>query len=236
MRRRLRRYPLAMTFRGPYLALLLAAAAVLTACTATPAAAPVPSADPGGITATPLPETTAPPEPEADPEADEIVVGPTGFEVLDAGGAVLFAAAYDDPLDDVVAGLESVLGAAPVEGTDPGHNDRAPYATFSWDGFRLGEGYPQGGIDFDVEATGNATGDVEVRTPEGVWIGTEVATVRATYPDRYESYSDFDIARGPEVSVDESRSPARMFGVVVYLEAPITAVDRIYAPTDSWGP
>ena len=232
MRRRLPRYPLAMTFRGPYLALLIAAATVLTGCTATPAAAPMPSADPAGVTATPLPETIAPPE----PEADELVVGPEGFEVLDAGGGVLFAAAYGDPLPEVVTGLGAVLGAAPVEGVDPGHNDRAPYATFSWDGFRLGAGYPQGDIAFDVVATGNATGGVEVRTPEGVWIGTDAATVRATYPGRYESYSDFDIARGPEVSVDDSDSPARMFGVVVYLEAPITAVDRIYAPSDSWGP
>lgn len=230
MRRRLRRYPLAMTLRGPYLALLITAAAVLTACTATPSAAPGPSSGaPDTPAATEAPDATA--EPSV-PHA--IVIGPERIEVVDADGESLFAATYRDPLDDVVAGLESVLGAAPVEGTDPGHIERAPYDIYTWDGFRLGAD-PAPDVTFDVRATGDATGGVEVRTPEGVAIGTDADTVRGIYPDTYESYPEFDIARGPAVVVDETMDPPRTFSVAVYLHAPATVVTRIAAPGDSHG-
>lgn len=219
-----------MTRRVPYFAVLIAAGAVLVGCVATPSAAPSPSPA-GDSTVSPPPATTAPTE----PEPDEIVIGPVGLEVLDAADEVLYAAAYGDPLADVVAGLEAVLGAPPVEGTAPGSPDRAPHATYTWDGLTIGEGYPEGGIAFDIRATGDATGGVRLRTPEGIGIGTDAETVRATYAT-YESLTDFDLARGPAVVVDESQSPGREFGVVVVLLAPVTAVDRIYAPTDSWGP
>lgn len=219
-----------MTRRGPYFSLLvLAAGAALTACTAAPNAAPTPTVDAPGA-ATQAPSTAA-----SAPDPDVIVIGPEGIDVLDADGASLFAAAYGDPLADVLAGLESVLGAAPVEGTDPGHIERAPYDTYTWDGLRLGAAPEAAGIAFDAQGTGDATGGVEVRTPEGVTVGADAETVRSTYPDTYESYPDFDIARGPNAVVDETTSPARTFSVAVYLDAPATVVTRIFAPVDSQG-
>lgn len=226
------RYALAMTSRGPCLALLIAAAAALTACTAAPGAAPTPTPTAESpVAATEAPDTTTEP---AGSGADAIVIGPLGIEVLDAGGGSLFAATYRDPLDDVVAGLETVLGAAPVEGTDPGNIERAPYDIYTWDGLRLGAD-PAPDVTFDVRATGDATGGVEVRTPEGVTIGTDTGTVRSTYPDTYESYPEFDIARGPAVVVDETLDPPRTFSVFVLLNAPATVVTRIAAPADSHG-
>jgi hypothetical protein len=208
---------------------LAVAAATLTGCTsapATPASTTVPSPSP-------TPAATA--EEDTAASADAIVVGPVGFEVQDEAGDVLFAASYEDPLADVLAGLEATLGAPPVEGTDEGHIERPPYRTFAWDGFRIGEAGEPARIAFDVLATGDATGGVEVTTPEGIAIGTDAATLEATYPDGFETYPEFSIARGPAVVVDTSRDPARTLSIAVWIDAPATTVTRIAAPVDSWG-
>jgi hypothetical protein len=223
-------YALDMT-RVPYFALLIAAGALLAGCVATPAAAPVPSAEMGAPRVDQATSPTA--EPRA-PLPDALVIGPEGLEVIDAGGESLFSASYRDPLDQVIAGLESVLGAAPVEGIDPGHIERMPYDTYTWDGLRLGAA-PAPDVAFDVRATGDATGGVEVRTPEGVTIGAEAEFVRSVYPGTYESYTLFDIARGPAAVVDETTSPPRTFSITVYLDAPATVVTSIRGPADSHG-
>jgi hypothetical protein len=126
---------------------LAVAAATLTGCTSapvTPASTTVPSPSP-------TPSATA--EEDTAEAADAIVIGPVGFEVQDEAGDVLFAASYEDPLADVLAGLEATLGAQPVEGTDEGHIERPPYRTFAWDGFRIGEAGEPARIAFDVLAT-----------------------------------------------------------------------------------
>jgi hypothetical protein len=168
--------------------------------------------------------------------AESIVIGPEGFEVRDESGDALFAASYEDPLADVLAGLEATLGAPPVEGMDEGHIERPPYRTFAWDGFRIGEAGEPARIAFDVLATGDATGGVEVTTPEGISIGTDAATVETTYPETFVSYPDFSRADGPGVVVDTSQSPPRTLSVAVWIDAPATTVTRIGAPIDSWGP
>lgn len=209
---------------------LAVAAATLTGCTSapvTPASTTVPSPSP-------TPVATAEEEDAAAP--DSIVIGPVGFELQDEAGDVLFAASYEDPLADVLAGLEATLGAPPVQSTDEGHIERPPYRTFAWDGFRIGEAGEPARIAFDVLATGDATGGVEVTTPEGIAIGTDAATLEATYPDGFETYPEFSIARGPAVVVDASRDPARTLSIAVRIDAPATTVTRIVAPVDSWGP
>lgn len=210
---------------------LAVAAATLTGCTSAPAAAPASTNAPS---ASPTPVGAADEDDAAIPES--IVIGPTGFEVQDEAGDVLLAASYEDPLADVLAGLEATLGAPPVEGMDPGHTERPPYRTFAWEGFRIGEAGEPARIAFDVLATGPATGGVEVTTPEGIGIGTDAATLEATYPDTFEGYPDFTIARGPAVVVDTSRDPARTLSVAVWIDAPATTVTRMAAPVDSWGP
>lgn len=209
---------------------LAVAAATLTGCTSAPPAAPAsttaPSASPTPVAASDD-DTTIP---------ESIVIGPLGFDVQDEAGDVLFAAGFEDPLADVLAGLEATLGAPPVEGMDEGHIERPPYRTFAWDGFRIGESAQPGSIAFDVLVTGPATGGVEVTTPEGIGIGTDAATLEAAYPDTFEGYPDFARADGPGVVVDTSRDPARTLSVAVWIDAPATTVTRIFAPVDSWGP
>lgn len=209
---------------------LAVAAATLAGCTAAPATP----------ASTAVPSTTPPPVATAEEDtaaaADSIVIGPEGFEVRDDAGDALFAATYEDPLADVLPGLEATLGAPPVEGMDEGHSERPPYRTFSWDGFLIGEAGEPARIAFDVLATGDAIGGVEVTTPEGIAIGTDAATVESTYPDTFETYSDFSRADGPGVVVDTSQSPPRTLSVAVWIDAPATTVTRMFAPVDSWGP
>lgn len=226
-------YAAAMTTRTSFVALLVAAAAVLTACAGAPSAtSPTPTRP---ATGEPAASSTPEPTTPSAAAAAELVIGPGGIDVLDASGMTLFAASYGDPLAEVLTGLETALGAEPVRGTDPGHIERLPYDTYTWDGLRLGQG-PGGGVEFDVQATGDATGAVRVRTPEGIAIGSDADTVRAAYPDRYESWADFDIARSPGLVVDPNTSPPREWSIAVYLAAPPETVTRIFAPADNQGP
>ncbi|MEL4319635.1 hypothetical protein WJX64_11520 [Leifsonia sp. YIM 134122] len=223
-----------MTLRASVLVVVVSAAALLTACTGAPTASTMaPSPSSTSVRATPT-EVTSPTPVAAAPAA--VVIGPEGFEVQDAAGVALLSVSYGDDLDDVAASLAAVLGAAPVVGQDAGHIERRPFETLTWDGLRLGA-YGDQIPKFDVLATGPATGGIEVRTPEGVAIGDDAATLAATYPDTFESYSpDFDIARGPAAVVDASADPVRTFSVAIYVDDAAPAITRIGAPVDSRGP
>lgn len=223
-----------MTLRASVVVIVLSTAALLTACSAAPAI-PTTAATPSSTVVPATPTEVASPTPvSAGPAA--VVIGPEGLEVQDAAGVVLLSVSYGDDLDDVAASLTAVLGARPVVGQDPGHIERHPFETLTWDGLRLGV-YGDQTPKFDVLATGPATGGIEVRTPEGVAIGDDAAVLAATYPDTFESYApDFDIARGPAAVIDAAADPVRTFSVAVYVDDAAPEITRIRAPVDSQGP
>ncbi|UOE43790.1 hypothetical protein [Agromyces larvae] len=172
------------------------------------------------------------------PESDAatIIVAADGFTVIADDDTALLEAAYDDPLDAVVERLAAVLGEEPVVGDDPGHAERPPYTTYGWGGFRLGTAHETSDLAFDVLASGPATGDVEVRTAEGIAIGSSTNAVRTTYPATIAEFDDFLVAHGPDVVVGEAQDPPRTLTVAVYIDAPAQGVTRIFAPVDSYGP
>ena len=138
-----------------------------------------------GSTAAPAPATTSPA-----PSAPEVVLGPDGLGV----------ARFGDPAGAVLARLAGILGAPvddrPLGSCPAGGADRL--VQFAELGVVLaGEGAAQRFVAWDV---GLASGAFpELRTADGVSVGSTLAEVRRAYPGAVEVIADD--AFGPRLEV-----------------------------------
>jgi hypothetical protein len=146
--------------------------------------APAAEAGPSG-------EPTAKPTASATPEAAQVaslVVGATGFSLVDDAGAQLESVPYSSDPEAAVALLTEAFGTEPVRSdrqSEPSCVTEAKLAT--WDpGFELRFGIPEGWIPagqlFELESTAPAVGDVAIETPAGVSVGDPVDSLLQGLP------------------------------------------------------
>jgi len=142
--------------------------------------APVAEADP----ASPSTEPTASATPVT-PEAAALVIGATGFTIVDGEGAELQSVLYSTDPEEAVTLLSDTFGVEPVRSerqAEPSCTTEATLAT--WDpGFVLRSGIPEGWIPagqlFEIESSAPAVGDIAIETPAGVGVGDPVDTLLA---------------------------------------------------------
>jgi hypothetical protein len=145
--------------------------------------APVAEADP----ASPSAEPTASATPAA-PEPATLVIGATGFTIVDDAGTELESVLYSTDPEAAVTLLSDTFGTEPVRSERPSEPSCVTEATLAtWDtGFVLRSGIPEGWIPvgqlFELESTAPAVGDISIETPTGVSVGDPVDTLAAGVP------------------------------------------------------
>lgn len=224
--------------------LAIAAALVLTACTAGPTSTPAPTDQPGSATPTPTPS----PAPAADPltTVTAIVVRPEHLDLVDAEGTVVTTLSYDAQVTEFVDTITTVLDEAPEQADHAGGMETAPWTEYRWAGFTArddhedqvptegGEVYGPFEMNLTVSFTAPVIGDdVAVRTITGFQPGGDAEALAAELGQTWHGngYDQLRVETGEPIGEQEPYSDEEnAYSVAVNAWEVDGVANSIYAP------
>ncbi|MEL4319179.1 hypothetical protein WJX64_09200 [Leifsonia sp. YIM 134122] len=189
-------------FRGRGAALLsIIAALTLAGCAPSPSSSePVADRTPtAAASATPAPA----PEPTAATELAAALIAFTAeaITVFAEDGTTLSSYDYYQEPQQIIDGLTTVFGGAPVETFHAASGHLTDRAERDWGGFTLITETVPSTIDYHpqntVEATAAVVRGIRISTVGGFAVGSDIGTAAASYPD--EIVGLFDPSNGPVV-------------------------------------
>jgi hypothetical protein len=238
-------------------ATLLGAVALilLTGCVTTPTFPTSPPSSPAGTPTSPSPSpaATAPPSPSPAPVAapDRVVIDAEFIRVLADDGSELARFDYFQPTAEVIAGLDSYLGASEQTWFE-GRGHAMPATYHDWGGLRLADTVPAGQRPYDpehwVSVTSVDANGVTIMAPDDVVVGDAVGPLieadgtdevhRWTSPETAVASVSFriDLVELPPMpGADPSDDWSPSFGVMVVGDETAGVVTRLAAPSANFG-
>lgn len=243
-------------------AVFLGAGLFLTGCSSP--SGPVLSTESPTATATAPPPAPAPPGPtevarRSDPAiATDVYISATSIEVRDASGETLATFDYFQPASEVVAGLSTAFGGAPLtEAFESPNMHQPPGTSYTWDHAfpedpgtdrALSEGGDFVLIDGDTAGTppfysntsvlvsAEAVNGIHISTVDGIAVGDNTAEIAARYPytaGPQGSRLDIFVGFVPLPPSDETPNPT--FSVWLIAADPLGPITEFRTPSSNWG-
>ncbi|TFD32860.1 hypothetical protein E3T40_12340 [Cryobacterium sp. TMT1-19] len=242
-------------------ALFLIAGLFLTGCSGPPG--PVPGGESPTSTATPTatatakatPGLTEAAHPSAPAPVTDLLITAASIELRDASGTTLSTFDYFQPAGELVAGLSTAFGSAPIsehfEGgseVPPGTNytwgdilPTGPESPTPWDGdFVLVDGVPGGTSPHEpntwVKVSSSAVNGVQISTVDGIAVGDDAAEIAARHPDTARPQgSRFDIFVGLVPLPPLDSLSELTFSVWLIAADPLGPITEFRSPSPNWG-
>lgn len=239
--------------RRGLVALLLVAALALTGCTAQEPASPTATTGAEGPLTRPKPSQTpkstpvSPPAPEG-ADVRDVVVTATAIEVRDENGELVASYDYFQPTEEVVAGLSSAFGAAPVSSPYPGGNHDGPGTNHEWGGFRLVDTDAPGQAphfsNHHVSVATQLEGGVRISTTDGIMVGDDATALEAAHPETsmrstvigQPERTDIFVGHAPLPNLENGPASVPLtFSVWLIAFDPDAGVSEFRAPSPNFG-
>lgn len=241
-------------------ALFSVAGLFLTGCSGPPGSALGGESPTATATAPPTATATATPGPieavlpSAPAPVTDLLITATSIELRDASGTTLSTFDYFQPAGELVAGLSTAFGSAPISEHYEGNSEVPPGTRYIWadvrptdpdsptprGDFALMDGEPSGTPPHVpntwVKVSSSAVNDVHVSTVDGIAVGDDAAEIAARYPDTARPQGTrLDILVGPVPLLPLDSVSGLTFSVWLLAADPLGPITEFRAPSPNWG-
>ncbi|TFC85945.1 hypothetical protein [Cryobacterium sp. TMT3-29-2] len=203
-------------------------------------------------TATPDPIEAARPSTPA--PVTDLLITATSLELRDASGTSLSTFDYFQPASELVAGLSTAFGSAPISERYEGGSEVPPGTGYIWSNilpadpkspgpegdFVLMDGVPGGTSPHEpntwVKVSSSTVKGVHISTVDGISVGDDAAEIAARYPDTANpqgSRLDVFVGHVPLPPMDSLSELT--FSVWLLAADPLGPITEFRSPSPNWG-